>query len=577
VRESASRTLLAALLTLVAIALPAALWHAAESEQVRVKASMLRAEPRHAAEQAARRLATSLHAELERLRANEARRPYYHYQHLYHDPEGVYEGLSLQPSPLLLPPAHAFVRAYFQIDPAGAVTLPQLTDDDPTTADDTGRDDLIALRDALRRAAAELARGAGAPSGRPGTRQQVLDPAAYAQNADPQQVTRAIRLGKAAGRAPELPVKASYGKGGPERGKVVVDSSDPAWRTVTLGGAPALVALRRVETPDGVLAQGFVVDDDELQRWLAAAHPHAHLRASRVKVGERAAFPIADQSWSVIMDLAAVAAPGDAAADALRGAFRHRFVLGVAFAGLVGAGVVALAWGSERLARERSRFAALAAHELRTPLSGLRLHAEMLAEGLGDPTRQADYAQRLAGEAARLGRVVTNVLGFTRMERGSLVTHPAKGDVARAVADVVQRLEPVLAGACARVVLERPEGAVDARFDAEALAHVLENLLDNAEKYSRGASDRTITVRVARHARGGAEVSVTDRGPGVPAPLARRLFRPFARGSHSVAPAGLGVGLALSRALARAMGGDLTLAPTDGPGATFVLRMEKGV
>src|SRR5262249_39705914 len=96
---------------------------------------------------------------------------------------------------------------------------------------------------------------------------------------------------------------------------------------------------------------------------------------------------------------------------------------------------------------------------------------------------------------------------------------------------------------------------------------VLSNLLDNAEKYTRSSDDRT--VRVALASTGSAlALSVADRGPGVAPGVARRLFRPFARGGED-APAGLGLGLALSRALVRAQGGDLVHANAPGGGAVF--------
>ena len=122
-----------------------------------------------------------------------------------------------------------------------------------------------------------------------------------------------------------------------------------------------------------------------------------------------------------------------------------------------------------------------------------------------------------------------------------------------------------------------PGPAMPARFDDDAVARILGNLLDNAEKYSRDASTRAIEV-VVRDAGAYVEIAVRDHGAGVAAPTARRLFRPFRRGVSADGPNGLGLGLSMSRTLARAFGGDLRLAPSSdraAPGACFVLSLPK--
>jgi signal transduction histidine kinase len=110
-------------------------------------------------------------------------------------------------------------------------------------------------------------------------------------------------------------------------------------------------------------------------------------------------------------------------------------------------------------------------------------------------------------------------------------------------------------------------------FDPDAVAQILHNLLDNAEKYSRESPDRSIRVVLAA-ARGGASVTVSDHGPGL-GTRARKLFHPFSRAAAADGPAGLGLGLALSRALARSQGGELAIATAEraGPGASFVLTL----
>jgi signal transduction histidine kinase len=246
------------------------------------------------------------------------------------------------------------------------------------------------------------------------------------------------------------------------------------------------------------------------------------------------------------------------------------FVWGVVSALVAMLCVVGMVWQAERLAHQRSQFAASAAHELRTPLAGMRMYSEMLAEGLGDPTRAKEYARRVADEAERLGRVVGNVLEFTRLERGTLKVRPELGDLAATVRDGVARQLPALEAMGARVEMMIADELPQACFDRDAVGEILQNLLDNAEKHTRAATNRTIHVSLATAANGVA-LSVADHGPGVPSEIRQRLFRPFERGTHEDAPAGLGLGLVLVQALALAQGGNVSYADAHGGGAIFTV------
>ena len=348
-----------------------------------------------------------------------------------------------------------------------------------------------------------------------------------------------------------------------------------ALETETFRGAPALVATRLVETPDGALAQGFVIDPAQIARWLTARDEGAAIVHRDAPLDREAlvSSALVVPDWFVeVRPPAVVLANAAASAAKLATTFLVRFVALGALAALAAALVVLMVARAERLARERSQFAAAAAHELRTPLAGLQLYGDMLADGMGDPGKQRDYARRMAEEAARLGRVVSNVLGFSQLERGNLSVNPTAGDVAAELAELAARAEPALDRAGAVLALEvAPE--LRASFDRDALARIVGNLLDNAEKYSREAEDRTITLAARAAAVGGVEIEVSDHGPGVAAATRGKLFAPFQRGVSSDGPAGLGLGLALSQSLAKAMGGSLEYLPSSGVGARFVLRL----
>jgi K+-sensing histidine kinase KdpD len=122
------------------------------------------------------------------------------------------------------------------------------------------------------------------------------------------------------------------------------------------------------------------------------------------------------------------------------------------------------------------------------------------------------------------------------------------------------------------VVGDRPDALV--RTDVSVVEQVLANLVDNAAKYAGGSADRRIELEFAA-SRSRLAVSVRDHGPGLPDRAVRRLFRPFSKSAHDAALSapGVGLGLALSRRLARALGGDLRLGHNGPDGVAFVLTL----
>lgn len=549
-------------------------WIATGWPSVRAEAEAVRTAPTLRAEGQARELAAELSARLEALRASEGERPYYQYSNLFHDPRGASEGLSVTPSPLARGPQHDLVAAHFQIDASGRLTMPTINEELPELSEPSALADNRALLEDLRAAASELggrptlvasAEPARAPPQAPepqAIQVQTLDPEVYAQNAAPNVVYRQVQQ-KAS------PRRAAAGEAAPVR----VVTSAFAWRSVRIDGAPRLVAVRDVATPDGALTQGLILDADAADGWLRERTPGAALVPERPERGIHAPVDASGGSWHVAVDPgpALVAAAGTSAS--IEAGFWRRLVP-IALAALVCAVLLVLVvWRAERLARERSQFAAAAAHELRTPLAGLQLYGDMLADGLGDPDRAAVYARRVADEAARLGRVVANVLGFTQLERGVLSVDVAPGDASEAARRAVERARPALEHAGVTLEVDLPE-AMPARFDDDAVQRILSNLLDNAEKYTRERTERTVRVR-GRLAADAVAIRVEDDGDGVPARLQSRLFSAFSRGDDADGPAGLGLGLALSRGLARQQGGDLSYTGDPGAGAAFTLRLPR--
>lgn len=600
----------AAALLAVALAGLLVAWFVSGWAEVRGRQRAVRDEPAGVARARGEALAHDLRGELARLLSREVERPYFHYQNLFHDPRAS-QGLGVTPSPLARRPEDPLVLGYFQVDGAGKVTTPALNDDVPEASDAANLGEHRRFRDLVARSfaralpvPAKRAKPVAAAVAQPrrvkvvpqapvavkpapveaakpeqelpqqlATNVVKIDRNSYAQN----QMSNSLFVEQRAQPPPPPPVAPAPVAKKPPRPTAPPPPPPPApesvailvspleWRTLALGAQPALVAVRQVDTPDGGLAQGFVLDRSALTSWLAG---HAGDAVAELRTGDDGSTEIAP-GWhlEVAPNPHAVAAAAAVAADIARG-FLGRFVGVGALALIMAVLVIVLVARAERLARERSQFAAAAAHELRTPLAGLQLYGDMLADGLGDPSKLRDYARRMSEEASRLGRVVSNVLGFSQLERGNLSVEPVAASLADALRALAERAEPALDRAGAVLALDVPP-ELTARFDRDALARIVGNLLDNAEKYSRASGDRTITL-AARAAGERVEVSVSDHGPGLAPGVA--LFRPFTRGVTQDGPAGLGLGLALSRSLARAMGGELSVRSAGG-GATFVLAL----
>ncbi|HEV7239668.1 MAG TPA: HAMP domain-containing sensor histidine kinase [Thermoanaerobaculia bacterium] len=546
-----------------------------------------------------RTVADRLARRLEELRTSESQRPYFHYQNLYHDPKGASQGLSVVPSPLANGSENPLVTAHFQIDANGRVSLPTLNEelrelnapdapdqrairDTLTSSAPTIRESVASLVAVLdreaeveramnariaeletslaearqREARLEAARAADArgvearlAEARVAAQRnlagqqssvQLMDPQVFDQNARSNTVYQQLKQRVAPAPVPVEPRPAP---------PVEIRTTPLEWRTLTIAGKPTLVALRAVHTPEGPLVQGLltpVVDGNTIEG--AVVH-RAPAGTSIEGTGWRAQF----------------SGPAATQQDAERERFMRTFTAVAGVLLLVVMGVIWTLSRVERLATDRARFAATAAHELRTPLASLRVYSDLIAEEV-DSEKRERYAREIAGQTERLGRVVANVLEVTRLERGTFALAPRPGEIGRAVADCIARLEPQMQAAQCPIDLRVAPDLPEIAFDPDALHHVVDNLVDNAEKFSRDVPDRSISVDVAPD-EGGVRITVSDRGPGVP----EALFvdaKPFRRGTTAMAPSGLGLGLFLVDRIVRGHGGAIRSSPRDGGGAS---------
>ncbi|MBN2308902.1 MAG: HAMP domain-containing histidine kinase [Candidatus Hydrogenedentes bacterium] len=226
-----------------------------------------------------------------------------------------------------------------------------------------------------------------------------------------------------------------------------------------------------------------------------------------------------------------------------------------------------------REAAQRVSFVNQVSHELKTPLTNIRMYAEMLDDELGGDEEEPARARLhvIVSESRRLSRLIGNVLTFGRRQRSALTPHRTRGNVDAVVRAVIDQFDENLGrhGVAAHFTAG---AARDAEFDQDVLAQIVGNLLSNVEKYALSGDRVDVETRQEGDT---VTVCVADSGPGIPAEHRARVFEPFYRVSNRVndGVAGTGIGLAIARDLARLHGGDLVLESGGGGGARFTLRI----
>ena len=336
-----------------------------------------------------------------------------------------------------------------------------------------------------------------------------------------------------------------------------------------------LLLARRVATERGGEIQGAWMDWRGLERWLAAQVTDL--------LPDAALEPIEggsiDPGGRSLAGLPARLVPGDIPADAAGDATSPvTLTLIVAWlAVVIATGAVAgLLAGVISLSERRAAFVSAVTHEMRTPLTTFRMYSEMLAGGMVSTEKRETYLRTLQREADRLGHLVENVLAHARLERGRSASS-VDGIAVRSILErSLPRLEDRADQAQMRLMVDTDCRQSDAqvRADASRTDQILLNLVDNACKYGSGGEDAAIRLEIEER-RGVVAILVSDSGPGVAPGDRRRLFRPFDKSAEEAARTapGVGLGLSISRRLARDMGGDLRYVRTQGPGATFELTL----
>jgi signal transduction histidine kinase len=526
-------------------------------------------------------------------------RPYFAYSSFY-PAERAYTrmfseikfGDVLVPSPLLTE-ASPYILLHFQIDAAGALTSPQVPPErwrtlavpkfapEEAVAAAAGR--LAELRGSLDRKALvrmlpleephadALVR---APPPQPQTRtptpaNQPVQQAPLPQQVMQQQAT--LNALEAQARSRNMLQNIKLDNTGNE-GRWTASALEGPLKPIWCDGL--LLLARRVTVDQTEYVQGCWLDWAATQQRLAAevADLFPEVRFEPLTSGGD------DGQGRVLASLPVRVEPGRAILAPPIGTSPIRLFLVAAWiaVGLAGSAVIALLLGIVSLSERRAAFVSAVTHELRTPLTTFRLYTDLLTQNPAtDPDKQRRYLSTMHAEAVRLAHLVENVLAYARLEHGRAGAGVAPIELGELLAPIQERLAERAAYAGMTLVAAplADDVARAAVLAAPAtVEQVLFNLVDNACKYANNGPAPEVRLTAGRDGPF-AVIRLRDRGPGVPVAEIPHLFRPFHKSAHEAAQSapGVGLGLALSRRLARSLGGDLRLAHDGQPGACFEL------
>jgi signal transduction histidine kinase/CHASE3 domain sensor protein len=232
---------------------------------------------------------------------------------------------------------------------------------------------------------------------------------------------------------------------------------------------------------------------------------------------------------------------------------------------------------AESANRAKAAFLASMSHELRTPLQAALGFAQLVRSGMyGDVNeQQAEVLGRVERSQMHLARLIDDILDFARLEAGRVRVEMGKVVLAEVIGDLGQLVEPQAAKKKIELALLPPEDGLSVIGDRHRLQQILVNLVGNAIKFTPEGG----TIRVGALADGDSVlIAITDTGMGIPADRLQAIFEPFVQVEDSLTrtASGAGLGLAISRDLARAMGGDMKVESELGKGSTFSVILPKG-
>jgi signal transduction histidine kinase len=234
------------------------------------------------------------------------------------------------------------------------------------------------------------------------------------------------------------------------------------------------------------------------------------------------------------------------------------------------AGVFLLARREIILAGQKTSFVANVSHELKTPLTNIRLFAEMLGKITDLPSdKKEKYLSVILTESERLSRLISNVLDFSRIEAGEKKYKTDKVEIREIIRETIDANRAALEEKKMPVEMELSE-EISVETDRDAFAQALQNLISNAMKYASSGGFLGVTLEKNDLQ---IRVSVRDKGPGIPFASKKKIFEKFYRCDDRLTAEtrGTGLGLSIARRLMRDQGGDIEYSPSIDGGAIFTI------
>ena len=349
--------------------------------------------------------------------------------------------------------------------------------------------------------------------------------------------------------------------------------------------------FRRIVINNQIYRQGFLLETEPFLQHLATAHFESQpmARFSRLslqvmgngiqKKSVAAGPPIASVEFSARRTFPA---PFDFLSATLQvGAVpvspaRRALTIALAILGLIMLlGLVSIYQSARTvvdLSERRSQFVSSVTHELKTPLTNIRMYIEMLEQGIAaTPEREQDYLGILGSESARLSRLINNVLELAKLEKKQRHFTLREDRIQTVLSEVRAIMSHKLAQEGFELHVNA-ENMPPFAFDREVMVQVLVNLLENSIKFGRGAQTKIITITAAA-VDNQAHIAVSDTGPGIPRQALKKVFNDFYRVDNKLTrtTGGTGIGLALVKKFVTAMDGRVSAANNSGGGCTISL------
>lgn len=221
--------------------------------------------------------------------------------------------------------------------------------------------------------------------------------------------------------------------------------------------------------------------------------------------------------------------------------------------------------GRENTVRQSNEFIAIASHELKTPVTSIKVYGEVLRERLEKikDNENAELVNKLNNQVERLSNLIADLLDATNIEEGQLPLKLTVFDINELISERVEEAKHLSKDHVFIVNLDKPQPV---NADRKRIGQVLTNLLSNAAKYSPAGSEITITARITKN---GITVSVQDNGIGIPANMRNNVFDRFFRISNTQTYPGMGLGLYISAGIIERHGGTISVESIEGKGSTF--------